>query len=132
MKDTAPLPQYVAGHYRVERLLGIGGMSRVLAVLDERDGRRLALKQLVHTGRVPRHPRTLALFRQEFHVLTQIAHPNVVAVDEYGFDGDQPFYTMELVVGDPVDQLAPLGWQALCAILLDLCSPLSLLHARRF
>jgi len=71
-------------------------------------------------------------FGKEFHVLSRIAHPNVVVVYEYGFDAGRPFYTMELVRGRALGELAPLPWQQLCAILIDLCSPLSMLHARRF
>src|SRR5262245_36528704 len=129
---TSSLPGHVGEHYRVDRLLGVGGLSRVFEVVDERDGRRLALKQLAPSNQTASLGPLRALFRQEFHILTQIAHPNVVSVDDYGFEADQPFYTMELVAGQALEVLMPLGWQRLGSILLDLCFPLSLLHARRF
>ncbi|MET0386629.1 MAG: serine/threonine-protein kinase [Polyangiales bacterium] len=132
MPEDSPIPARLADRYSVERLLGRGGTSRVLQVSDERSGRRLALKQVITTGRVHEDARACAMFRQEFHVLSQIVHPNVVAVGEYGFDAQQPFYTMELLTGTSLSELAPLPWRRVCTILLELCSPLSMLHARRY
>lgn len=122
---------YIGRHFKVEALLGSGGTSRVVSVIDQRSGQRLALKQALNAAPAQRS-RTHALFRQEFHVLSRIAHPNVVVVYEYGFDAGRPFYTMELVRGRALSELVPLPWQQLCAIIIDLCSPLSMLHARRF
>ena len=103
----------------------------MLSVVDQRTGQRVALKQAL-TMLPAQRARGQALFRQEFHVLARIAHPNVVRVFEYGFDEGLPFYTMELVRGRSLSDLAPIPWQRLCQVIIDLCSPLSLLHARRF
>jgi hypothetical protein len=42
----------------------------------------------------------MALFRQEYHTLSQIKHPKVVEVFSYEFDGDRRYYTMECLEGD--------------------------------
>jgi len=125
------LPERIGRHYQIESLLGSGGTSRVLQAVDLRSGERLALKQALITGASQR-ARAEALLRQEFHVLSRIEHPNVVRAFEYGVEAGRPFYSMELIGGRSLSELAPLPWQRLCAILLDLCSPLSLLHSRRF
>lgn|GEM_PF-2121668 len=131
MADADILPDSIGRHFQVQSLIGSGGTSRVLHVLDQRSDQHLALKQAL----VPaseRRARSHALFRQEFHVLSRVVHPNVVRAYEYGFADDRPFYTMELLRGRALSELAPLAWQRLCSVLLDLCSPLSMLHARRF
>ncbi|HET8936819.1 MAG TPA: serine/threonine-protein kinase, partial [Polyangiales bacterium] len=131
MAEAETLPSSIGRHFQVQACIGAGGTSRVLHVIDQRNGQHLALKQ----ARSPvseRRARSQALFRQEFHVLSRIVHPNVVRAFEYGFADDRPFYTMELLRGRALSELAPLSWQRLCAVLLDLCSPLSMLHARRF
>src|SRR5262249_28078912 len=75
--------------------------------------------------------RIVELFEREYHTLAQLAHPHIVRVYDYGIDTEGPFYTMELVDGGDLQQLAPLPWRRACAIARDVCSALSLLHARR-
>ena len=87
----------IANTYRVESLLGRGGTSRVLQVVDTRSGVRTALKHALPASSPGQQSRAFALFRQEYHVLSQLVHPNVVAVGEYGFEDERPFYTMELL-----------------------------------
>ncbi len=107
-------------------------MSRVLRVLDERNGRRYALKQALTSERSRQDSRALVAFRQEYHVLSQLVHPSVVQVGEYGLEDGRPFYVMELVEGTTLNELAPSPWPRLCRVLVDLCSPLSMLHALRY
>jgi hypothetical protein len=131
MAEADAVPDSIGRHFEVQSSLGSGGTSRVLHVIDRRSGQHLALKQALPASS-GRRARRQALFRQEFHVLSRIAHPNVVRAYEYGFEDGRPFYTMELLRGRALSELAPLAWQRLCAVILDLCAPLSMLHARRF
>jgi Protein kinase domain/AAA ATPase domain len=54
-----------------------------------------------------------------------------VEVYDYGLDAGGPYYTMELLDGGDLQQLAPLDWRKACALARDVCSALSLLHSRR-
>src|SRR6476659_5592576 len=86
----------VAGHLRVEALLGQGGAGAVYRVRDERKGGRLALKQL----RAPENEHKALLtsqFAREYHMLAQLSHPRIIEVYDYGVDGAFPYYTMELL-----------------------------------
>jgi hypothetical protein len=127
----APPGDLVAGRYRIERSLGAGGMATVYQVLDLATEQRLALKRL----RVPSDPRkqrrTIELFEREFHTLSHLAHPRVVEAYDYGVDDLGPYYTMELLDGGELQQLAPLPWRKACEVARDICSALSLVHSRR-
>jgi hypothetical protein len=126
-----PLPESIAGRYRVIRALGAGGMATVYEVLDTATERRLALKRLHEQGDVAKRQRTVELFEREFHTLSQLAHPRVVETYDYGVDEGGPYYTMELLEGGELSQLAPLPWKQACEIARDVCSALSLVHSRR-
>jgi hypothetical protein len=117
----------ISGRYRVEHGLGKGGMASVWAVRDEASGRRLALKRLSNAANAMH----VALFEREFHILASLHHPCIVEAYDYGQDRDGRFYTMELLNGSDVSQLAPVPWPKACRILRDVASGLTLLHARR-
>jgi hypothetical protein len=91
-----PLPgkTVLGGRFRLERRLGGGGFGVVYAAEDLRDGGRVALKLL-------RHPQAdwLYRFKREFRSLQRLTHPSLVAQGELFSDGEQWFFTMELVDG---------------------------------
>lgn len=84
--------------YRVLRLLGSGGFSRVYQVIDEDLERKLAIKVLHHWGALnDSHLR----FEREAKVLSQLLHPNIVRVYRFGLLPEgTPFLVMELLEGD--------------------------------
>lgn len=121
----------LAGRYEVHRVLGRGGMALVFEAYDRERGERVALKRLVKAPDEAKHARHLALFEREYHTLAELAHPRVVEVLDFGYDGDRAFYTMELLEGGDLQQRAPLPWPQACAVAREVCSALSFLHARR-
>lgn len=124
-------PEMIANRYRVEQTLGRGGMGTVYKVLDTSNYRHLALKYLRTRDDPEAQQRALDLFEHEYHTLSLLSHPRVVAVYDYGKDDLAPYYTMELLEGGDLGQLSPLPWPKVCALLSDVCSALSLLHSRR-
>ncbi|HKP61355.1 MAG TPA: serine/threonine-protein kinase [Polyangiales bacterium] len=120
------------GRYVLHRALGRGGMAVVYEALDRMRDRRVALKQLRTHAESTKHARNADLFELEFHTLAQLAHPRIVEVYDFGLDPSGAYYTMELLDGGDLSELAPLPWQAACAVARDVCSALSLLHSRRF
>ena len=84
------------GPYRIEGLLGTGGMGRVYVALDTRLQRTVAIKLV---DRVPQNQ--LALLR-EARFAAALNHPAICTVHEIGeFDGE-PFIVMEHVRGVPL------------------------------
>jgi hypothetical protein len=124
-------PTQVAGRYEVLRLLGRGGMAAAYRVRDTATGEEVALKLLMIARDAPKAARTIELFEGEFHTLNQLAHPRVVRAFDYGVADGQPYYTMEILDGGDLHELAPLPWQEVCMIAYEICSVLSLLHSRR-
>jgi serine/threonine protein kinase len=72
-----------------------------------------------------------ALFEREFYTLAQLSHPSVIEVYDFGVDDAGPFYTMELLEGGDLSTRAPLAFGAACALMMQVCSSLALLHSRR-
>jgi eukaryotic-like serine/threonine-protein kinase len=80
--------------YRLEELLGTGGMGQVFAARDELLDRRVAVK-LPSTQSKGASER----FRREARAAASLNHPNVVSVYDWGEDANGPFLVMELVDG---------------------------------
>ncbi|WP_375767111.1 protein kinase [Archangium gephyra] len=80
--------------FEVRRTLGAGGFGIVCEALDRRTGSVVALKTLHHAA-----PGALYRFKQEFRLLTEIVHPNLVTLYELFSEGSTWFFTMELIEG---------------------------------
>ena len=119
----------IAGRYQITQVLGRGGMGMVYRVLDQRSGQSCALKRGWATDSRRAHRRA-ALLEREYHTLVQLSHPRIIEVYEYGLDESGPYYTMELLGGEDLEQAGRLPWKVACALLHDVASSLAILHAR--
>ncbi len=89
------------GPYRIERLLGRGGMGRVLlAVREDDDFRQLvAIKVADRAG----SPNALRRFRLERQILSDLDHRNIAKLYDGGStDLGQPYLVMEHIEGQPI------------------------------
>ncbi|MBK5218765.1 MAG: protein kinase [Thermoleophilia bacterium] len=84
--------------YRLERLLGRGGMASVWLGHDEVLDRPVAIKVLSDT--IASDPEFLARFRREAKMAAGLSHPNLVDVYDYAEGDERPYLVMEFVPGD--------------------------------
>lgn len=122
---------WIAGRYEILSELGRGGMAYVYRVRDSSTGSEVALKQLTPAADPKRAYEATMLFEREFHTLTQLSHPRVTRVYDFGIDASGPYYTMELLDGGDLRERSPLPWRDACELIFDVCSSLALMHSRR-
>jgi serine/threonine protein kinase len=95
------LGETVDGKYRVEALLGQGGMGAVYRATHIGTGRQVALKVLL--AQLTAHESAVERFRREARAAGQMRHRNIVDVTDFGFaerGADRLAYlVMELVPG---------------------------------
>lgn len=85
------------GPYRLQRLVGRGGMGVVYEAADPRLGRQVALKIL--RPEVVSDPERRARFEREAKALAALKHPGIVTIHSFETIGEDTFFTMELVSG---------------------------------
>ncbi len=95
----------IAGRYRVEGRLGVGGMSTVHLAFDQRLERYVALKLLAE--HLADDPTFVSRFRREALSAARLVHPNIVQVFDFGLDEShhQHFIVMEHVSGHSCAEL---------------------------
>jgi serine/threonine-protein kinase len=98
----------IGGNYRVEKILGEGGMGVVYAVAHTRLNKKFALKLLKRE--LAKDPDTRARFLLEAQAAGQIHHPNVVEITDYASLPDgSAFLVMEYLDGQPLSRMIKLG-----------------------
>jgi len=94
------------GKYRLGAKIASGGMGTVYEALYCPEGgfeRRVAIKR-VHPH-LALDPAFVDGFRAEAELGARLAHPNIVAVLDFGLEGDTYFFAMELVEGMDLSRL---------------------------
>lgn len=110
---SLPVERTIEGRYRLERLVGKGGMGAVYEATDLRLHRKVAVKIL--TGSMFGNSEALRRFEREAQASARLHHPNIVTVHDYGLLSTEGAYlVMELVAGETLGarlrrerQLAP-------------------------
>jgi serine/threonine-protein kinase len=99
MVDTTALPpgSDFGRRYRIEGLLGQGGMGRVYKAYDKDLDRTVALKVVRHG--VMGETDALKRFKQELVLASKISHKNILRIHDMGEVGDVKFITMAYVEG---------------------------------
>lgn len=92
------------GAYRIERVLGDGGMGFVYEATHELLARRTAIKML--RPELASHPQIVTRFLNEAKAVNVINHDNIVNVYDYGQNADDSVYfVMEYLEGETLDVL---------------------------
>ena len=102
------------GEYELIRELGRGGFGVVYAARHLQRGETVALKTLpmglAGSSQSLDDAERLHKFRREFRSLSEVNHPNLVGMQSLEVDGDQWFFTMDLVDGvDFLEYVRPGG-----------------------
>ena len=94
--------QTIAGKYRLNRLLGTGGMASVWSATNVFTEREFAIKFML--PQVARTPEAARRFLLEAKVSARINHPNIIEVIDVGQAEDSSlFLVMELLTGSSLD-----------------------------
>jgi serine/threonine-protein kinase len=120
----------LCGKYRIDSVLGTGGMATVFAV-THRNGAELAIKVL--SPELAALPEVRARFLREAYATNVVKHRGVVRVlDDGETDGGAPFLVMERLRGWNADELASqngrLGVRVAVAIMEQVLDVLEAAH----
>jgi serine/threonine protein kinase len=122
----------IAGRYRIDGRLGVGGMSTVHLAFDVRLERNVAIKLLAE--HLADDATFVSRFRREALSAARLVHPNIVQVFDFGFDEHQHqhFIVMEHVPGHSCAELlrdhGHLDLEEAVEIIIQACRGLDYAH----
>ncbi len=124
--------QVVAGIYRIDRVVGEGGMGMVLAATHLPSGRTVALKVL--QADAAGEEAAVARFWREVRAMSHLTHPNVVRIFDVGsLADDTPYMAMELLSGETLGarmtKLGPMPVATARGLMLQACDAVAAAHA---
>ncbi len=128
-----PLIGTMVGRYRVEEMIGHGGMGSVYSILQPAIHKRMALK-LLHEEYVDRKD-VVQRFFDEARAVNLIGHPNIVDIHDFSNLPDgRPFIIMEFLEGqsleDYLEEKEQLPAEEVLAIFKQVTSALAAAHAK--
>jgi beta-lactam-binding protein with PASTA domain len=98
-----PSTRVLSNRYEIGAEIGRGGMADVYLGHDRLLDRRVAVKVLSHVH--SSDPASVERFRREAQAAAGLNHPNIVAVYDWGQEGNTSFIVMEYVPGQTLREL---------------------------
>lgn len=102
-QDDPMIGRVLDQRYRIEAVLGTGGVGVVYRAVHTGLHHSVALKVLRHGYEDIEMLRRR--FQREAKVMSQLNHPNIVGLTDYGIADNVPYLVMELLEGQSLDQL---------------------------
>jgi serine/threonine-protein kinase len=129
-RRTFDVGDRIAQSYRIDAVLGSGGMGTVYRAHEELLRRDVAIK-LAHVDLLS-EPGVRDAFLAEARSMARVRHPNVVTIHAFGVHDDQPYIVMELLDGENLGRwMAARGRPAVdesMAIIDALCRGVDAIH----
>ncbi len=130
MFDVVQIGSIVAGKYRIERVIGAGGMGTVVAATHIQLGTELALKFL--NDQIKASANSLERFTREARACAQLKSEHVCKVSDFGMAEGMPYLAMELLDGSDLSKLrdaGPVDVPTAAHYVLQACAGLAEAHA---
>ncbi len=124
--------QVFDGRYRIDALLGVGGMAAVMAAHDIKEGKNVAVKILKEE--MSNDKQAVKRFINESKAVAVMNHPNIVKVYDVVVGDDLKYIVMEYIEGETLrkymDRIGPIPFDKTVAILSQILDALDHAHGK--
>ena len=119
----------IDNRYVVVKRIGTGATGSVYKVKDTKNNRIIALKVL---SKDRTSSTAVQRFKREFKLLTQLHHPNLCSVYDFGIlDDERSYFTMEYVDGENIYKAAAgVAYDKILEWIVQLCRVLEYIHSK--
>jgi eukaryotic-like serine/threonine-protein kinase len=129
---TSTQNNQIFGRYRILEQIGMGGMAVVYKAYDDQTGKHVAVK-ILRSDHLTRDlaEKSIHRFARETRTLSQLSHPNIIKILDFGDVRGHPFLVMEIMPGGTLKQRmpgSPIPWRQAAQYLLPVASALEFAH----
>jgi serine/threonine-protein kinase len=103
MKIPVKEGDVIQGAYRVERVIGMGGMAVVVAAIDLKSNQRVAVKVLLK--KAARSEEVVKRFQREQRTISRLSSEHVTRMLGAGIHGSSPYMAMEYLEGQDLSDV---------------------------
>jgi len=118
------------GPFIIDKALGSGAMGTVFRARFEKTGQHVAIK-IIAPG-LSRNEKIMSRFEREADILKQLKHANIVRLVATGKYEGTPFYAMEYIEGETLEELlqrrGKLSWIEVVGVARQVCAALDHVH----
>ena len=118
--------------YKIESVVGVGGMAYVLKATDITDGKLVAIKFL--SEEFKNDERAVKRFINESKTIAMLNHENIVKVHDVVINPEKKYIVMEFIDGitlkDYIDKIGVLGWKEAIHYIKQVLSALDHAHEK--
>jgi serine/threonine-protein kinase len=130
LAEMPALGEVVAGRYRLDAVIGAGGMGCVFKAEHVNMGKTVALKMLSMAN--PDED-ALRRFRLEAKLASQLSHPNIIAITDFDVDHkNRPFIVMDYLRGRSLERILRdqpvMPVERLVPVMVQVCRALHYAH----
>ena len=122
------------GGYKLEELVGTGGMASIYKGFDETLSRWVAIKVVPLQAAGGTEEVLLARFRQEARAIAALRHRNILTIYSYGEETGWAYIVMEYVPGgslkDRIEAGQPFTWEQTFGVIIPVSQALAFAHER--
>ncbi|MEM1225386.1 MAG: serine/threonine-protein kinase [Planctomycetota bacterium] len=126
----SPAEDRYLGPYKIDKIIGRGGMGSVYRAHHASTGEEVAIKLIAQ--HVADDARFRRRFDAEVETLKRLRHDGIVRLIGYGEEDGRLFYSMEMVHGQPLQQhirkVKRMSWLASVDIAIQICAALKHAH----
>lgn len=128
--ESQLLGKTIANKYRIDEVIGEGGMAKVFKATQVGLDREVVIKIMQVLSSIESD---LKRFERECKVTAQINHPNVVSVFDFGtLDSNRPYLVMEFIQGESLreylDREVSMSVKEAATVMMQICSGLGEAH----
>lgn len=119
--------------YKIENVVGVGGMAYVLKAKDLENDRTVAIKIL--SDEYKDDERAVKRFINESKTVAMLDHPNIVKIYDVVITDERKYIVMEFIDGitlkDYIDKIGVLSWKEACYYVKQILKALSHAHDKQ-
>jgi len=120
------MSEIIGKRYRILSKLGSGSIGDVYLAIDGRNNQKVCLKTLRSEA-----PGIEENFVREFEILSDLKHPGLIPVYDFGIDPDSgPFFSMEYAGGGDLSGVKAIAAEDFVTLSISVCQALEYIHYR--